>query len=129
VQHLASLEQLRELEIFVPEGYTSDPIPTFNLVFSLNKFSIRAQRIDSLLAFLGSLKISTKSVRLAIDTAPDAVYLNLLLPSLEEYVNASVLESMDVWVDRPYTFNAGYGPSNSLPTLISDILLYLYQRR
>ncbi|OAX40734.1 hypothetical protein K503DRAFT_855153 [Rhizopogon vinicolor AM-OR11-026] len=108
LQHLASLELLRELEILVPEGYTSDPTPTFNLVFALDKFSIRAQGIDSLLAFLAPLKISTKSVRLAIDTAPDAVYLNLLLSSLEEHVTASVLESLDVWVDRPYNFNANH---------------------
>ncbi|KAG2144194.1 uncharacterized protein EDB93DRAFT_550535 [Suillus bovinus] len=107
LQHLASLKKLRELKMLVPEGHSLDldPTSTFSVMFSLDKFSITAARIELLLAFLGPLKISAKCVNLRIDAASNAGDLNHLLSSLTEHFQPNVLKSLGVWVDRPGHFD------------------------
>ncbi|KAG1751028.1 hypothetical protein EDB19DRAFT_1903876 [Suillus lakei] len=87
LEHLASLKRPRELKMLVPEGHSLDPTSTFSVIFSLDKFSITAARIELLLAFLAPLQISAKSAQLNIDTAPNAVDLEHLLSSLTEHSN------------------------------------------
>ncbi|KAG1898223.1 uncharacterized protein F5891DRAFT_492171 [Suillus fuscotomentosus] len=103
LQHLASLEKLRELKMLVPEGHSLDEdlASTFSVKFSLDEFSITAARIEPLLAFLAPLKISAKSANLKIDTASNADDLGQLLSSLIEHFYPNVLESLDVWMARP----------------------------
>ncbi|KAG1869004.1 hypothetical protein DFJ58DRAFT_857325 [Suillus subalutaceus] len=103
LQHLASLEKLRELKMLVPEGYSLnlEPTSTFSVMFSMDKFSITAASTELLLAFLVPLQISAKSAHLNIDTTSDVFYLDQLLSSLTEHFNPNVLESLDVEVDRP----------------------------
>ncbi|KAG2131826.1 hypothetical protein DEU56DRAFT_452830 [Suillus clintonianus] len=105
LRYLASLKPLRELKMLVPEGHSLDPTSTSSVIFSLEKFSITAARIELLLAFLAPLQISAKSVQLNIDTAPNAVDLDHLLSSLPEHFTPSVLESLGVRVDRPVHFD------------------------
>ncbi|KAG1743228.1 uncharacterized protein EDB91DRAFT_235943 [Suillus paluster] len=52
LQYLASLTQLRELEILVPEGHNLEPA---SVIFSLDRFRIIAPRSDLLLAFFSAL--------------------------------------------------------------------------
>ncbi|KAG1777198.1 hypothetical protein EV702DRAFT_1226158 [Suillus placidus] len=107
LQHLASLKQLRELKMLVPEGHNLDldPTSTFSVMFSLDKFSITAASIELLFAFLAPLQISAKNAELNIVSPPNADDLNHLLSSLTEHFRPNVLKSLGVWVNRPTDFD------------------------
>ncbi|KAG1729567.1 hypothetical protein EDB19DRAFT_1913315 [Suillus lakei] len=109
LKHLGSLKQLRELKMFVPEGYKLELTSTFSVIFSVNKISITAPRVKLLLAFLAPLQLSVKSAQLNTDTAPNAVDLDHLLSFLTEHFEPNVLESLNVGVARPTRF-ADYAP-------------------
>lgn len=106
LQHLASMKQLKELEMLVPEGYNlnMDPTSTFSVMFSLDKFGITAASIELLLAYLAPLQISAKSAKLNINLAPNADDLNHLLSSLDEHFQP-VLKLLSVLVHRPIHFD------------------------
>lgn len=73
----------------------------FSMIFSLDKFGIRAPRIDSLLVLLAHFKISTKCVQLAIETALEAFYLDLPFSSLVEHFKPDALKSLSSCGDCP----------------------------
>lgn len=104
LKHLASLKQLRELKMLVPEGYSLKPTSRSSTMFLVDKFGVTAPSVQFLLAFLAPLQISAKSAQLDIKTAPNAVDLNHLLSSLTEYFKSNVLESLNVRVARPASF-------------------------
>ncbi|KAG1885962.1 hypothetical protein F4604DRAFT_1951401 [Suillus subluteus] len=105
LKHLASLKQLRELEMLVPIGYSLGSTSRFSVMFSVDKFGITAPNVQFLLAILTPLQISAKSVQLNIKTAPNAVDLNHLLSSLTEHFKSNVLESLKVRAARPAKFS------------------------
>lgn len=101
LKHLASLKQLRELKMLVPAGYNLELMSLFSVtVFSVDKFSMSVPSVGFLLAFFTPLQLSAKSVRLRIETAPNAVDLDHLLSSLTEHFKSNVLESLEVEVAR-----------------------------
>ncbi|KAG1871377.1 hypothetical protein DFJ58DRAFT_497210 [Suillus subalutaceus] len=104
LKHLASLKQLRELKMLVPEGYSLEPTSPFSVIFSVDKISMTAPKVEHLLAFLAPLQLSAKSAQLNIKTAPNAVDLGQLLSSITEHFKFNVLESLNVGVARPTDF-------------------------
>ncbi|KAG2039700.1 hypothetical protein BDR03DRAFT_980625 [Suillus americanus] len=104
LKHLASLKQLRELKMLVPEGYSLEPTLPFSVIFSVGTISMTAPKVKLLLAFLAPLQLSAKSAQLNIETTPNAVDLCQLLSSLTEHFKFNVLESLNVGVARPTDF-------------------------
>lgn len=104
LNHLASLKQLRELKILVPEGYSLETTSPFSVILSIDKISMTAPRVKLLLVLLAPLQPSVKRAQLNIETATNAVDLDHLLSSLAEHLESNVLESLNVGVARPTDF-------------------------
>lgn len=104
LKHLASLKQLRELKMFMPEDYNLEPTSPFSVIFSVDKISVTAPRVKLLLAFLAPLQLSAKSAELNTTTTPNAVDLHHLLSYVTENFKCNVLESLNIGVARPTYF-------------------------
>lgn len=105
LKHFASLKQLRELNILVPEGYSLETTSPFSVILSMDKIGMTAPRLKLLLAFLAPLQLSVKRAQLNIETATNAVDLDYLLSSLTEHFESNVLESLNVGVACPTDFD------------------------
>ncbi|KAG1772624.1 hypothetical protein EV702DRAFT_621521 [Suillus placidus] len=101
LKHLASLKQLRELKMLMPEGYNLEPTSPFSVILSVDKISMTAPRVKLLLAFLAPLQLSAKSAELNIKTTPNAVDLHHLLSYITENFRSNGLESLNIGVARP----------------------------
>ncbi|KIK35346.1 hypothetical protein CY34DRAFT_812243 [Suillus luteus UH-Slu-Lm8-n1] len=119
LKHLASLKQLRELKMLVPEGYIPEPMSLFSVIFSVDTISMTVPSVQFLLAFLTPLQISAKSVQLRIKKIPNAVDLNHLIPSLAKHFKSHVLESLNVGVVRTEYFFGRAIPELTASTLRS----------